>query len=185
MPQGETAPLPFRVILGPIRPAPTAPSGTDPSQGQCHPGEVSIMDDPPPQILDGVRVDPPPQPVCVPEDPLEMVLPPGTPPCIYPPTRGVTHKTGAKGPWTCNGRCGGGKSALLSPDLQWVCAEADGGFSPAPPYRFDGQDFGGGGGGQDPDDEDIGGKAAWYWIAGGAALLVGGIAAILYLTGDE
>jgi len=185
MTQGVMGQLPnLSAILTPVYAVPfTGSNGRrDPSKGECPPGEVSIVDDPPPQILDGVRIDPPPQPVCVPEDALEMVLPPGTPPCATPPIRHITATTGEKGPWTCPAACGGGRPAYLSPDIQWVCPDGDG-FRPAPPQG------GGGGSGYGAQGSGSGGAGgglnAWYWLIGGAVVLVGGIAAIYYFTGDE
>lgn len=101
---------------------PSSGESTNPNANwQCPPGEKAIWDDPAPEYLDGVRVDPPPQWVCVPEDPLEMIFPPGAPPCAVRPMRSITAATGEKGPWACPNACSGGRSAVLTTDLRWEC----------------------------------------------------------------
>jgi len=96
----------------------------------CPRGEHAICDSPRSEYLDGVLVGMPRQWVCVPDDPLEMIFPPGAPPCpVGRAFRSVTANTGVKGPWTCPNFCTNGRSAILTQDLRWQCPT---GSSPKP-----------------------------------------------------
>ena len=148
------------------------------------------MDTPRPELLDGVMVSFSAQEVCVPDDPLEMVMPAGVTPCYTHPLRKITRTTGEKGPWMCPSSCTKGQSAILTPQLTWKCQpgtqpnERFPGTGYVPPVSHDGLINGNGNG-----EDFINGNGTasessfpWLWLLGGVAVLgVGGYLGYRYL----
>jgi hypothetical protein len=149
------------------------------------------MDTPRPELLDGVMVTFPAQEVCVPDDPLEMVMPAGVTPCYTHPLRKITRKTGEKGPWMCPSSCTKGQSAILTPQLTWKCppgSEPNERF-PGTGYAPPGTPSSNGNGLINGGDDYANGNGAapasgfpWLWLLGGVAVLgVGGYLGYRYL----